>query len=119
MDDEQIEDARPSERITNAVDTKTGEFLDCGDRPGSIRVELPRNPDPLREKYSGDPANPFVPKAPEDIVTALEQKQRETIPAPFKALVLYALETSLGKVPTEAEIAVALDRYAVLLKGLV
>lgn len=50
-----------SDTITCLVEDATGKFLADGrtDLTGCTRRTLPRNPDHRRERYSGDPGQPF------------------------------------------------------------
>lgn len=51
------------EIITCVVEIATGKFITDGRPlvPGLMRVAIPRNPDPINERYTGDPANPIRP----------------------------------------------------------
>lgn len=54
---------------TAIVDTQTNEFVPGGHVPDAryVVVELPRNPDHITEKYSGNQANPIVAKTPAEV----------------------------------------------------
>lgn len=49
--------------ITAVVDTQTRRFVPEGHAPDDryVVVELPRNPDPAWEAYTGNPKDPFDP----------------------------------------------------------
>lgn len=115
--------------ITAIVDTQTGEFLERGHAPDAryVAVTLPRNPDPLRETYSGDKAAPFAPKSATDIAAAIDAIKDAEAGAAFdtnktlKAVALSNLGRALGKSPaalTAAEIATERTRILAIYKGL-
>lgn len=67
-----------AEVITALVDLVTGAFDDSGRDPDGVRyvrLAMPRNPDALREKYSGDPLNPFTAKTAQEIADTITARQ--------------------------------------------
>jgi hypothetical protein len=57
---------------TAIVDTNTNEFIEAGhiENARYVRRDLPRNPDPRVERWSGDPAQPFAPKTSQEMSDA-------------------------------------------------
>ena len=99
-----------AERMTAVVDL-SGEFCEDGMKPGRTVVTVPRNPDPSRERYSGNPANPFVEKTPHEQAQHKKKKKDEQGSALWDAqyadVVAATLSVSLGHDPTPSELAAA------------
>lgn len=55
--------------MTAIVDTNTNEFMPLGHAVDAryVSVIVPRNPEPAIEKYSGNPASPFMAKTAQEI----------------------------------------------------
>lgn len=62
--------------ITTIVDTQTNEFVPGGHAEDAryIKIEVARNPDESLEKYSGNPADPFLAKTALEIADAADAK---------------------------------------------
>jgi hypothetical protein len=112
--------------ITAIVETTTNEFSVSGaDLDAThIRVTVPRNPDPLREKWDG---TQIVAKtAPEVTATLDAAKDAEGAQAfdtakALKAVAISNLARALGKNPgalTPAEISAERTRIIAIYKGL-
>lgn len=113
--------------ITCAIDPNTNEFLESGDTPTSMRVALPRNPDPLREKYSGNPADPFTAKSGAETAATVAARTDAAAGAvidtqkALMAVALSGLARALSKSPaalTPAEIAAERARIVAIYKAL-
>ena len=118
-----------AEILTAVVDTATNEFQSLGhDLDGThIRVDVPRNPDPLREKYSGDPLNPIAAKsgaeitATQDAAKSTEAGQAFDTLKVVQAVALSNLAARLGKAPgalTAADISAERTRIIAIYKAL-
>lgn len=115
--------------MTSIVDTQTNEFCPQGHEIDAryICVSVPRNPDPAKEKYSGDPANPIVAKTPAEITAAHDAAVDAVVSSSFeagkllKAVVISTEAYRLGKAPgtlTTADLAAAKARIVAIYKGL-
>ena len=113
-------------QITADVDRGTGIFLGDGDRATGavVRVVLPRNPDHVRERYSGDLVKPFRVATTAEIdaqVAARGEAGGDSAfdgNKPVVAALVVALWTALGHQPTTAEIATAKTRFRAIYKTL-
>lgn len=115
--------------ITAVIDTQTNEFLPYGHDLDAryIAVAVARNPDHLREKYSGNPASPFAAKSAAEIAATLDAATDAEAGALFdpnrllKAVAISNLARALGKSPgalTAGEIAAERTRILAIYKGL-
>lgn len=121
-----VADKRQADQVQATVDKATGEFTAAA-HPGDASfqlVKLPRNPDPARERYSGDPANPFTPKTAAETAayfSALKDTAAgDAIDASvdLKAAMITALWGRLGRQPTLQEIAAERARFVTIRKSL-
>ena len=115
--------------MTAIVDTQTNEFVPEGHVEDArfIKVTVPRNPDPVTEKYSGDLVNPITSKTPGEI-DATKTALADAIDArafdmqrAIKATVLVAEAGRLGKTLaqlTGAEIAAVRTKWLNAYKSL-
>lgn len=110
-----------SERITAIVDPMTGEFCSDGMKPGRQIIDVPRNPDPHRERYSGNPANPFVEKTPNEQNDHARKQREAAATAQWDAgdrdIVLSVLAATLGHPPTPQDEASAKSAYVKYKQG--
>lgn len=115
--------------ITVIVDTQTNEFQRFGHAIDArfVRVEVPRNPDPVMEKYSGNLLAPIVAKSPSEIAATVtarqdaEAAQQFDSSKIFRAKVISDLAWRLGKLPgalTSQEIALERIRILAIYKSL-
>lgn len=81
-----------SEPITAVVDPATGMFCSDGLQNGRIVVTVPWNPDPRKDRYSGNPADPFRAATAQEITDYDAARETETQNAAFDSIrVLKAL----------------------------
>lgn len=112
--------------ITTIVNIGSNEFIADGHEVDAqyIRVTVPRNPDPTREKYSGDPLNPIAAKSAGEITAAADAAKDVELTAVFdnvkalKAVAVAALWGRLGHQPTAPEIAAERARILAIYKAL-
>lgn len=115
--------------ITAIVDTQTNEFVPAGHVEDArfIKVDVSRNPDPVNEKYSGDPQNPIAPKSGGEIAAGVAALQDADAAQQFdgnkvmRAKAISDLAWRLGKAPgslTAPEIAAERLRIITIYKSL-
>ncbi len=112
--------------ITAVVKLATNEFIEQGslDDVLVLRVRVPRNPDPRRERYSGDVNDPIRVATAEEI-TAYDSKWKDDrVEVAFHSVELRAvLYTAMwfvfNRPPTDAEIADAKVRFRQVFKALI
>lgn len=67
-------------QITCLVDPATGRFLVNGEHvPGAVRVPLPRNPDEVRERYTGNPDDPIRDATSADLALVVAHAEAAAI----------------------------------------
>ena len=108
-----------AEQMTAIVDA-AGEFCDDGMKPGRTVVSVPRNPDPLRERYSGDANNPIVAKTPNEIAASVadaKTRANDQLWTPtMDALVTAILHNVHGKPPSAADVKAVRTQFSLSLK---
>lgn len=113
--------------VTCWVDISTGRFLDRAPMGAEVgeRVELDRNPDHARERYTGDVGDPIRAATPKELTDSDVEKKDERAAAfsdvlspDLKAVLIVALWQSLGHQPTGPELAQATTRLKAVYKTL-
>lgn len=112
--------------LTALVEVATGRFITDGraaDGVAYVRVPVLRNPDDRRERYSGDPQNPFRAATAQELsdqATAVVDRAASLVvdDRSLKALLATALWFALGHQPTAQELQTAKTRYINIYKAL-
>lgn len=94
--------------MTAVVDTRTNTFSLDGCVPAQFRrvVPVPRSPNPLKEKFSGDELNPFLQMTAQEIaasVAAIQDAEATDALDQFRVVKALALVVAdlTGKTPTQ------------------